>query len=178
MPTYELEGYNDVLGFTTLVQPATKEIKLYITFNQLSTSVINHGNIHDARQWDLLFLTKSNNENLWKKLAYLPIQVCAEVTGRTRDPQVRKRAKRSGMVSSSEKKRAIWKCNMQLRKITIHDLQQEIVLKQNIINQQQNIISKVKNILNVDTLILLQNINMLEANSEFQLSEKIVQWRT
>lgn len=172
--TIQLKEYNDVLGFTTPVESTTKEMKLYVTFNQLSTNVINHGNIHEARQWNLLFLTKSNNENLWKKLAYLPIQVCAEVTGKTRDPQVRKRTKRHGVEFSPEKKQATWRCNIQHQ---IHDMQKQIDLQEKTIDHQQNLINKLKNIVNVDTLTFLQDLDTVETNTKSQLNKKIMQWR-
>ena len=167
--TIQLEGYRGVLGFTTSVEPETKEINLYVTFKQLSTSVINHGNIHDARQWNLLFLTNSNNKNSWKELACLPIQICAEITGKTRNPKARKRAKRLELG-----KHATWRCNLQLR---MHDMEKEIDSKQKTIDQQQKVINHLKNIVNVDTMIFLQDLKVFEPNSKFRVDEKIAQWQ-
>ena len=149
-------------------------MKLHVTFNQLSTNIMNHGNIHEARRWNLLFLTKSNNEDLWKKLAHLPIQVCAEVTGKTRDPQIRKRMKRHDIDS------ATWRCNMEHThnmENLILDMEKQMDLKQKTIDRQQNLINKMKNIVNVDTLTFLQDLYTVETINKSQLNEKIVQWR-
>ena len=172
--TMQLEEYKDVLGFTSPVESTARKMKLHLTFNQLSTNIINHGNIHEARRWNLLFLTKSNSENSWKKLAHLPIQVCAEVTGTTRDPKARKRMKRYNV------EQATWRCNMggiHNTKHLIRDMKKQIDLKQKTIDHQKNLINKMKNIVNVDTLTFLQDLCTVETINKSQLNEKIVQWR-
>ena len=98
--TIRLDEFNNVLAYSTHVEPTTHGIELRIIFNELSSATINCGEKHDARQWNLVFLTKSNNESLWHNLVELPIQVVSEVTGVARLPQERKRPKRTYMKGS------------------------------------------------------------------------------
>ena len=118
----QLKEYNKVLAYTMNITPSAQEIELYVKFNELSTSAINNGEKHDARQWNLVFLTKSNGESCWNKLAKLPIQVVREVTGCSRLPQARKRVKRSDLKRSGyvqENKPVTSTCGEKAKKMNI-----------------------------------------------------------
>ena len=71
-----------------------QELALTVVFHVLSNDRLNSGNIHSLRQWNFITYIKGCMESEWKILSSLPIQVCKEITGTTRDPSLRKRKKR------------------------------------------------------------------------------------
>ena len=63
----------------------TESLQFTMEFETLSSSKINLGNFHRNRVWRMVPLIRLNDKSVWEELPFLPVQVCAEIGGKSRD---------------------------------------------------------------------------------------------
>lgn len=100
--------YGDLAAYTFHVANCKKKT-LQLKFSTLSSkgdkTCIPGGKSHASRQWDIIISTSNdiNDETYTKKI---PIQVVAEVTGASRAPEHRRRAKRALLPNNNSEEKS------------------------------------------------------------------------
>ena len=90
----QTERYGRVIARKGILPATTNEFSFTAVFHTLSSDKLNEGTIHSYRPWNFIVYLKGRFESKWKLLESLPVQVCKEVTGASRDPRLLKRNKR------------------------------------------------------------------------------------